>query len=172
MSEITKCVNEWNATLEALGQAKQSILIRKYQTTLDEFLLYPTVSYANKDDYLDSFKKECKSFVKKNTLPKGKDGEYEVKYYAKVDSIIEKSSNRIGAFDNYHIWTKDHVKSYVSGNAYIWLLRIYKLDKPVITGRSRGMVFANTDKTISLDNMTPVLSDDEFEKLKEEILSK
>ena len=27
MSEITKCVNEWNATLEALGQAKQSILI-------------------------------------------------------------------------------------------------------------------------------------------------
>ena len=38
MSEITKCLNEWNATLEALGQGKQTILIRKYGTTLNEFL--------------------------------------------------------------------------------------------------------------------------------------
>ena len=29
MTEITKCINEWNATLEALGQGKQTILIRK-----------------------------------------------------------------------------------------------------------------------------------------------
>ena len=55
MSEITKCINEWNATIEALGQGKQTILIRKYNTTLKEFLLYPTVSYANKDNVLDSF---------------------------------------------------------------------------------------------------------------------
>ena len=48
MNEITKCLNEWNATIEALGQGKQTILIRKYNTTLNEFLLYPTVSYAKK----------------------------------------------------------------------------------------------------------------------------
>ena len=29
MNEITKCVNEWNATIEALGQGKQTILIKK-----------------------------------------------------------------------------------------------------------------------------------------------
>ena len=56
LSEITKCLNDWNATVEALGQGKQTILIRNTGTTLKEFLLYPTVSYANKDDYLDSFK--------------------------------------------------------------------------------------------------------------------
>lgn len=33
MTEITKCINEWNATIEALGQGKQTILIRKYGTT-------------------------------------------------------------------------------------------------------------------------------------------
>ena len=27
MTEITKCLNEWNATIEALGCGKQSILI-------------------------------------------------------------------------------------------------------------------------------------------------
>ncbi|WP_369829823.1 DUF1802 family protein [Methanobrevibacter sp. 87.7] len=43
MSKITKCLNEWNATIEALGQGKQTILIRKYNTSLKEFLLYPTV---------------------------------------------------------------------------------------------------------------------------------
>ena len=53
MMEITKCLNEWNATIEALGQGKQTILIRKYGTTLNKFLLYPTNSYANKDDVLD-----------------------------------------------------------------------------------------------------------------------
>ena len=44
--------------LEALGQGKQTILIRKYGTTIDKFLLFPTVSYAFKDNYLDSFEKK------------------------------------------------------------------------------------------------------------------
>ena len=48
--KTTKCLNEWNATIEALGNGKQSVLIRKYGTSLKGFLLYPTVSYANKDD--------------------------------------------------------------------------------------------------------------------------
>ena len=44
MSEITNCIKEWNATIESVGQGKQTILIRKYNTTLKEFLFYPTVS--------------------------------------------------------------------------------------------------------------------------------
>ena len=35
-----------------------TILIRNYKTNVSEFLLYPTVSYALKDDYLDSFQEE------------------------------------------------------------------------------------------------------------------
>lgn len=85
MSKITKCLNDWNATVEALGQGMQTILIRKTCTTLKEFLLYPTVSYANKDDYLDSFKPSMKDFVKENTLPNADGKVYEVKYYAKVE---------------------------------------------------------------------------------------
>lgn len=46
MHAIKKCLNEWNATIEALGQGKQTILIRNYNTTVKEFLLYPTVSYS------------------------------------------------------------------------------------------------------------------------------
>ena len=110
MLEITKCLNEWNATIEALGQGKQTILIRKYSTTLNEFLLYPTVSYANNEDVFDSF--QDKEFAKSNLLPTGDDG-YEVKYYATVEEVIDKPSTRIGAFNKFHIWTCDHVVNYL-----------------------------------------------------------
>ena len=171
MSEITKCINEWNATIEALGQGKQTILIRKYGTTLNEFLLYPTVSYANKDDILDSFQEDYQSFVKDNLLPAGEDKKYKVKYYATVEEVIEKSSARIGAFNKFHIWTRDHVKGYLGKKeAKIWILRVYELDKPQLLKRSNGMLYANVDKLVKLEGK-PVISDDKFNKLKEEILN-
>ena len=171
MKEITKCINEWNATIEALGQGKQTILIRKYDTTLNEFLLYPTISYANKEDVLDSFQDDCKSFIKDNLLPAGKNRKYEVKYYATVEEVIEKPSTRISAFNKFHIWTRDHVKDYLGRKqAKIWILRVYKLDKPQILKRSNGMLYANVEKPVKLEG-TPVLTDDEFNKLKEEIIN-
>ena len=170
MNEITKCLNEWNATIEALGQGKQTILIRKYDTTLKEFLLYPTISYANKDDVLDSFQEDYKKFANENLLPNGENRTYEVKYYAKVDEVIEKSSSRIGTFNKFHIWTGKHVKNYLSrGPGKIWVLRVYKLDKPQKLQRSNGILYANVDKPVQLEGK-PVLSDAEFSKLKEDIL--
>ncbi len=171
MSEITKCINEWNATIEALGQGKQTILIRKYGTTSKEFLLYPTVSYANKDDVLDSFQGKYQDFVKDNLLPAGENRKYEVKYYAKVGEVVEKSSARIDAFNKFHIWTRNHVKNYLGRKpAQIWILRVYELDEPKYLSRSAGMLYANVDKPVKLEGK-PVLSDDEFAKLKEDIIN-
>lgn len=171
MSEITKCLNEWNATLEALGNGKQTILIRKYGTTINKFLLYPTISYATKDNILDSFQDDCKGFVKDNMLPNSENGAYEVKYYATVEEVIEKPSSRIGSFNKFHIWTRDHVKNYLGKKAAeIWILRVYELDKPQMLKRSNGMIFANVNKPVKLDGK-PVISDKEFKKLKEDILS-
>ena len=163
---ITKCLNEWNATIEALGQGKQSILIRKYGTNVNEFLLYPTVSYALKDNYLDSFQEEYKDFVKENSQPKKKDSKFEIKYYAKVEKVVEKPSTRIGSLNDFHIWTRDHVKSYLGNSkAQVWVLRVYELDEPKYLSRTRGMRYANVDEEVLLDNLKPVLSDNEFEKI-------
>lgn len=171
MTEITKCLNEWNATIEALGQGKQTILIRKYDTTLKEFLLYPTISYANKDDIFDSFQDDYKSFVKDYLLPAGENRTYEVKYYATVEEIIDKPSSRIGAFNKFHIWTREHVKNYLGRKeAKIWILRVYELDKPQMLKRSNGMLYANVNKPVKLEGK-PVISDVEFDKLKEDILN-
>ena len=164
--KITKCLNEWNATIEALGQGKQSILIRKYGTNVNEFLLFPTVSYALKDDYLESFQEDYKDFVKHNSFPNKKESKFEIKYYAKVEKVVEKPSTRIGSLNDFHIWTRDHVKSYLGNSkAQIWILRVYELDEPKFLERTRGMKYANVNEDVSLDNLRPVLSDSEFEKI-------
>ena len=89
----------------------------------------------------------------------------------KIDEIIEKSSTRIGAFNKFHIWTRDYVKDYLGRNpANIWVLRVYKLDKPQLVKRSNGMLYANVDKPIKLQG-SPVIPDKEFDKLKEDIVN-
>ena len=171
MTETTKCLNEWNATLEALGQGKQTILLRQYGTTSNDFLLYPTVSYADNKDVLDSFQEEYKSFVEDNLLPDGEKRKYEIKYYATVEEVIEKPSKRIGAFNKFHIWTRNHVKNYLGEkSAKIWILRVYKLDKPQKLTRSNGIMYANVDKPVKLEGK-PVISDKEFAKLKKDIIN-
>ena len=81
--------------LEALGQGKQTILIRNYKTNVSEFLLYPTVSYALKDNYLDSFQNKYQDFVEENALPEKKDDKVLIKYYATLEKIVEKPVSRI-----------------------------------------------------------------------------
>ena len=170
METITKCLNEWNATIEALGQGKQTILIRKYKTNIEKFLLYPTVSYTIKDNYLDSFEKEYKSFAEQNALPKRDNNGTEIKYFATVEKIIEKSSQRIGSLNKYHVWTNEHVKSYLGNQkAYIWVLRIYKLKQPVMAERTMGMRYANLKESVSLEGIKPVFSDAIFSKIVKKI---
>ena len=62
------------------------------------------------------------------------------------------------------------MKSYLGRKpAQIWILRVYELDEPEILKRNRGMRYANVDHPVKLKGK-PVISDAEFEKLKEDIM--
>ena len=171
MNKTNKCLKEWNATIEALGQGKQSILIRTYKTNIKEFLLYPTVSYALNDTYISSFQNKYQSFVEENALPTKEDDKVEIKYYAKLENIVEKSAQSTARLQKYYIWTPEHVKSYLRGQkAYVWALRVYELKEPFMADPTPGAIrFANLKENISLDGIEPVLSDDEFLKIKEKL---
>ena len=170
---MKKCLNEWNATVEALGQGKQTILIRKYGTNVKKFLLRPTASYALKDNFQDSFETEYKTFAGANALPKQEDGKTEIKYYAEVEDVVEKSAQRIGTLKKYHIWTSDHVKSYLNNKkAQIWILRVYKLKNSVMAENKGGIRYCNLTGEVSLEGMGPVLDDATFLKLQKEIKDK
>ncbi|MEN6551319.1 MAG: DUF1802 family protein [Methanobacterium sp.] len=163
MGKITKCLNEWNATVEALGQGEQTILIRNYNTTLPNFILYPTVSYAHKDNYLESFQPKYRDFVEENALPLKENSKFLVKHFAKVEKVIEKSVSRVGSLKNHYIWTSEHVKSYMNTpKAKVWILRVYELEEPVMAERTKGMRYANLLEPVSLEGIKPVLTDSEF----------
>jgi hypothetical protein len=166
MTKINKCLKEWNATIEGLGQGKQTILIRNYKTKLTEFLLYPTVSYSLKKDYLKSFQREYQDFVTENTLPEKNENKILIKYYSTLEKIIEKPVSRLPSYE-YYIWTKEHVKEYMSGkNAFIWILRVYKLKKPYWAEPTPGAIqYANLKNEVSLDGIKPVLNDSQFNKI-------
>ncbi len=170
MKTTHKCLKEWNATIEALGQGKQTILIRNYKTNVTEFLLYPTVSYALKNDYLDSFQKEYQNFVKSNSHPDKKGDKILIKYFASLEMVVERPVTRIPS-DKYYIWTKDHVKNYMNGKtAYIWILRVYTLKKPYWAEPTPGAIrYANLKEEVSLEGMKPVLSDLEFSKITDQL---
>ncbi|HOI71226.1 MAG TPA: DUF1802 family protein [Methanobacterium sp.] len=165
MKSTNKCLKEWNATIEGLGWGKQTILIRNYRTNITKFLLYPTVSYASKDNYLESFQGKYQKFVKENALPEKKDDKVLIKYYATLEKIIEKPVSRIPSVKNY-IWTRDHVKNYMTGKtAFIWALRVYKLKKPYWADPTPGAIrYANLKEAVSLEGMVPVLSETGLEK--------
>ncbi|HOI39526.1 MAG TPA: DUF1802 family protein [Methanobacterium sp.] len=158
------CLKEWNATVEALGNGRQTILIRKYKTHINEFLLYPTVTYTSKNNYLDSFQDKYRDFVKLNSLPDKKENKVLIKYFAMLDKIVKKPVSKIS--DKYFIWTAKHVKSYAARTAYIWILRVYKLKEPYWAGPKTGtMTFAHLKDEVSLEGMEPVLSDYEYSEI-------
>ncbi|MEN6553876.1 MAG: DUF1802 family protein [Methanobacterium sp.] len=170
MKTTHKCLKEWNATIEALGHGKQTILIRNYKTNVTEFLLYPTVSYTLKDDYLDSFQEKYQDFVQSNSLPDKKGDKVLIKYFARLQEIVEKPVARIPTDKNY-IWTRDHVKNFMTGKtAYIWIIHVYKLKEPYWAEPTPGAIrYANLKEEVSLEWMEPVLSDLEFSKITDQL---
>lgn len=166
MESSHKCIKEWNATIEALGNGKQTILIRNYKTTIPDFLFYPTVTYTLKDDYLESFQVRHQNFAEENSLPDKKGDKVLIKYFAKLDKISERPVSRIPS-EKHYIWTRDHVKNYMTGRtAFIWVLRVYILKEPYWAEPTPGAIrYANLKGEVSLEGMNPVLSDSEFVNL-------
>lgn len=172
MKKTNKSLKEWNAIVEALGQGLQTILIRSYPTNADGFLLYPTFSYTMKEDYLTNFKENFRTFVQDNALPIKKGDKTEIKYYAKVEKVIEKSSRQIISLDQYHIWNNNHVKNYLLGKTgFIWLLRIYKLNESYMAEKNRGMKYANLNKYLKISNLKPVINNKTFFDSKAKIMN-
>lgn len=177
MKRTNKCLKEWNAVVEALGEGKQTILIRSYKTNLNGFLLYPTVGYASNNNYLNSFKKNYRSFVEKNTFPIKEDNKIEIRYFTMVEKIIEIPIQKVEDVNEYHIWTNEHVISYLKSNlraymknrAYIWILRAYKLKAPYMATYAPGMRFGNLKNNVSIIGSKAVLDDKQFSKITEKL---
>lgn len=90
-----------------------------------------------------------------------------------MKEVIEILSEEIGTINEFHIWTTEHEKDHLDKtNAYIWLLKVYELKELVMLSLSQGRLYADVNEPVSLECIKTVLSDDEFNKIKNELLSK
>ena len=172
MNVCNKCLKVGNPIVEALGAGIQTVMIRTYKPSPvgKQFVLFPTSFYKNlKTDYV--FKDEFLDFVNNNIIPYNEDSMTEIKYYATVEYVIEDKNIPLSYLNDFHVWTDMHVYDYLGEKPiFIWLLRVYKLKKPVFRGNAKGNVYANLKEGISLDGIKPVISDDEFKEIKEKFV--
>ena len=170
-----RAVKEWAAVVEAIGQGKQAILLRKYAPARREFFLYPTYEFARPKDYLERFQPQYGEFVKEIVSSKPKKMT-DIKYYASVDDVrhIEKADlASLGDMAGLYIWTPKHVAGYFSDSdgAFVWLLRAYRLSEPVrIPDLGRGAItYANLRQSISTQGALPVVGLESLSGIKKEI---
>lgn len=163
--KISKGLKEWNVIIEALGRGKQIILIRSYKTSIKSFVLYPTESYTKKEGYLDNFQIKHQTFVQKHAIPNKKEGEIPIKYHATIEKIVKISNPNFNLLEKFSIWNSKHIKSYLKNKeAFIWILRVYKLKKSKMIEPALGMRYSNLDY-IDVSNSKPILNSTEFEKI-------
>jgi hypothetical protein len=165
---------EWALVCEALGRGEQTILLRKggiaegregFGFRHDEFFLFPTFFHEQ--------------IVKVRTrgaeLPAARDGEIEVRYFARLEAQKEINSWRhAAALEPLHILDESVVRErfeYKGAGLQVALVRVFRLeplwifpDKPAYGG-CRSWV--NLPELPASTRFQPVLSDEQHTEVAE-----
>lgn len=178
-------VKEWAAVVEGLAQGKQIIMVRgeKPKPTPVPLLLYPTFSYfAGKSASLEKkFKPEyiemARAIGEETMRQAHEESIVKIKYFAEVtDSAQVDYKFDWTSIEPYFIWKKEHTKDYAlsRNSVYIWFVRVYKLPSPVVTpAKSSGSLTTYLhDEKIVVNELEPVLSDQEYTVLKNKMLAR
>ena len=181
----TLSLKEWAVAIEALGEGKQIITVRKgglYEETRDfklehdTFYLYPTYEHQKKEMVKPEFHADLEATLvnwspEKPTVA--------IRYFAHITDDVEVLDEaKIRALAPYHIWNDNfadvrlHWKK--KNPLHILFARVYKLEKPVeitIDEAYKGCKsWHNLLEEMPQDGFTPVLTDEEYAAQREEIL--
>jgi hypothetical protein len=170
-------LKEWAVTLEALGQGKQILLMRKggiaeetrhFEVQSDRFFLYPAYEHQKeellKPEYQEKIAETLKEWSPEQQTAK-------VKYFAALHEDIEVIDERaLFRLEPHHIWTNnfasDRLKWKKKLPLHLLLVRVYRLDEPVeIPVRPEYLgckSWHQLPEELKELNGTPVLSDEAF----------
>lgn len=182
-------IKEWSAVINAMGEGKQSLLIRIYEPATDELLLYPTFNFygSNKNRpeifdnmFQESFRKKAREAGERTMERAHKDGIVDIDFFARIDQVYTihpNQSNRVWErMAPYFVWSWKHVADYAKTSRYdavwLWLCRVYRFNKPLEIGRSSALPpnsYRHFEQ-VNTSNARPVLSDADFERVKSEIV--
>ena len=168
-----KALREWATIVKALGEGKQTILIRKGELkfTHNEFFLYPTFTTQTKDKFKGQFHLDFDATVTGRAK-----GKVMMEFYAQIKEVCEVTkSKKLLELDSCYTWTSSHVEDYFQKTKdkklYVIILRVFKLPKPVLIEPSGpgSIVWVNLPTSISTQGLVPVLKDSQFKDTAEHV---
>ena len=178
-STSATALKEWAVTVRALAQGRQLFLLRKggiredgnsFEVPSQEFLLYPTYEHQSTDQLKDDAQEDLATVL--TEAPS--EGTLTFSHWAQVREMIELDDEEVvGALSPYHIWTADYAQKRLRWRPrsplLLMLLRVYRLPAPASVpylaqyGGCRSWV--RLEHPVDLGHLSPVLSDQEFERM-------
>jgi restriction system protein len=158
---MRKAVKEWAAVIEALGQGKQTLLIRTSPPPVNEFMLYPTLGRGQtlKPEY-DALRQAADRLIKPDQV--------HIEYFCRVTDTLRISLEKCLRLDKYFVWSSEHVEKYLTqgrgGTACVWLVRAFKLPSVLVIPRTVGgnLSWYNHKEDVSTAGAVPVLNESDF----------
>lgn len=174
-SLLTHALKEWAIAVETLTSGKTVILLRKggireagFQVKHDLVWLYPTYEHQKPD----LVKPEYNTFI--TPVESGWHPEtVAIKSCAAITDVISiKNNQHLEMLQPYHIWSEEMVSDRMNWQPknplIVLLLKVYRLPQPQIIpyypsyGGCKSWI--DLVEPISTDNLSPVLTDDEYNR--------
>jgi hypothetical protein len=173
---------EWAVVCKALGDGKQSIILRKGGISEEQgiftpdhtrFWLYPTYVHQQKE----GIKPELTPLLEEVQREQPPSGILRLSHFAEVSGVY--SIHQLFAalqLDHLHLWSEDTVTKrfeYRTPGLYVLPVRIYRLptpiDKPMKPEYDGCKTWVDLGEEIPIKDATPVLSDRAFAEVLESL---
>lgn len=176
-------LKEWAVAVDALATGKQIVALRKggihkedkdFRIVHPEFLLYPTYEHQKAELLKDAYHADLERTLSENDVP----GLVTLGYWCQVTEKYQVSDQDVvESLAPYHIWTSDFAQTRLHWRPKqpltVALLRVYSLLQPqalpILDEYSGCKSWVELGQDVPLGNLTPVVSDDDFESLSGEI---
>ncbi len=178
-----KALKEWAITIKALDEGRQIVLLRKggiheenreFSIKYKRFLLYPTYEHQREDLIKEEFRGDLR--ILQDTYDKNK---VTIQNWAMIsDVVLINESEKLEALLPYHIWTADYAHKRLNWRPkrplHLLFLRVFRLSKPRtidVLPEHRGCKswIDLQCNDFSFERENPVLKDEEFKYISEEI---
>jgi hypothetical protein len=167
---------EWAIVVDALGQGKQIIILRKgginegrggFRLQQNEFLLFPTLFHQQRESVIPAAQERFDQISPHFPKP----AEIKIDYFARVESALKVDSfDAVKRLHRQHIW-KDEVlaERFNWGREeliYAIAVRVFRLAKPftgaMLPEYGGCKSWINLAQEVDLQNSEPILSDQVF----------
>ena len=179
--QFDRALKEWAVAVEALEAGETILLLRKggiretgknFSIQHTQVWLYPTYEHQ-KPDLLKPEYADKVTVVESGWHPKN----VRIGSLANITQVVQiQSPDRVNLLQPYHIWNEQMISDRLKWKPHqplsILLLRVYKLDRPILIpyhssyGGCKSWI--DLQKSIALEGLEPVLADDVYsEKVKQ-----